>query len=158
MIFSTTIKALRGRRRWLKIKRKYSIYKSGIYVIMMPDSDCEFNEFALRHIDDFLNYRKGNSVVILTTDKWVADNAKRFSERIAAVELITQHDYCYYYCYYYHYYYYGFSEQFIMMSLQGVYGKRLALLENMRGITKEDMVCLGLYMIRNWVGYEAQNG
>jgi hypothetical protein len=149
MIFSTTIKALRGRRRWLKIKRKYGVDKSGIYVIMMPDSDCEFNEFALRHIDDFLNYRKGNSVVILTTDKWVADNAKRFSERIAAVELITLCDYDFYH-YYHYYYYYGFSERFIMMSLQGGYGRRLALAENINGITKEDMVCFGLYIIRNW--------
>jgi len=149
MIFFTMLKALHGRKRWMKIKRKYGIDKNNGYVIMMPDSDREFNEFALRNLDNFLNYRKGNSAVILTTDEWVASNAKCFSERIAATELITQYDYhCY--SFYHYYYYYGFSERFIMMSLQGAYGKRLALAESMNGITKEDMLCLGLYIIRNW--------
>ncbi|MCL2284583.1 MAG: hypothetical protein FWC26_14815 [Fibromonadales bacterium] len=149
MIFSTVVKALRGRRRWLKMKRKYGVDKNNIYVIMMPDSDREFNEIALRHIDDFLNYRKGSSVVVLTTDEWVASNASMFSERIVATEFITMQDYYYYRCYYC-YYYHGFSEQFIIMSLQGYYGKRLMLTENVNGITKEDMACLGLYIIRDW--------
>jgi hypothetical protein len=154
MIFSAMIKALRGRKLWLKTKRKYDIDKNNNYVIMMPDSDNEFNEFALRHIDDFLNYRKGNSVVILATDAWTVNNAKYFSERIIATELIMRHD-CDYYSYYHNYYYLGFSERFIIMSLQDDYGKRLALAKNVNGITKEDMACLGLYIIRNWTGTEA---
>jgi len=158
MIFSMMMKALRGRRRWLKVKRKYSVDKNGVYVIMMPDADRELNEYALRHIDDFLNYRKGGAVVILTTDEWVESNANRFSERIAAIELITQRDYRYFSYYYYYYYYYGFSERFIMMSLQGSYGERLALADHVNGITKEDMACLGLYIIRNWTKNEVSNG
>ena len=136
----------------MKIKRKYQIDKNGIYVILMPDSDHEFNEYALRHIDDFLNYRKGISVLIYTTDEWTKENAKQLSKRITAVELITRKVYRYFY---YYYYYYGFTERFIMMSLQGVYGERLALIENVNGITKEDMSCLGIYIIRNWVGMES---
>jgi len=158
MIIKTMVKAFLGRWLWIKLKNKYDVENKGIYVIMMPDADREFNEFALRHIDDFLNYRKGNAAVILTTDKWTIDNSSSFSERIAATELITKRDYHYYYHYYYYYYYYGFSENFIMMSLQGCYGKRLALAEHLNGITKEDMVCLGLYVIRNWEEIEASNG
>jgi hypothetical protein len=119
------IKALRGRGLWMKLKNKYASDSSnGIYFIMMPDSDREFNEVALRHVDDFLNYRKGSSAVILTTDKWVADNSCRFSERITATELITERDYFYYNSYYYYYSNYIFPGQLIMMSLQSSYCKR----------------------------------
>ena len=147
MIFSTMIKALRGRKRWLKVKRRYDVEKNGIYVIVMPDDDREFNEYALRHVDDFLDYRKATSAVILTTDEWTADNAQTFSERIAATEMMTQSDYHFFNAYYY---YQGFSVQFIMASLQGDHGKRLALAQDVNGITKEDMACLGLYIIRDW--------
>lgn len=147
-MFLTMIKAFRGRMRWVKAKRKYDIDNNNIYIILFPDSDRDFNEAALKHIDDFLDYRKGNSVVILTIDEWVSQNASKFSSRITAIEKITMND-CGYYCQY-HYYYYGFSEQFIMMSLQGNYGRRLSLVENVYGITREDMACLGLYIIRNW--------
>ena len=148
MILSAAIKALRGRRLWLKAKRKYGLADSGIYLIMLPDSDKEFNEAALRHVDDFLDYRKGDAVVILTADEWTAANAQNFSRRVKSVDLITPRD-CRYYSYYY---YYGFSEQFIMVSLQGHHGERLALSEGICGIDKEDMACLGLYIIRNWTG------
>jgi hypothetical protein len=133
MILSAAIKALRGRRLWLKAKRKYGLADRGIYLIMLPDSDREFNEAALRHVDDFLDYRKGNAVVILTADEWTAANAQNFSKRIKSVDLITPRD-CRYYSYYY--YYYGFSEQFIMVSLQGQYGERLALSEGVCGIDR----------------------
>jgi hypothetical protein len=154
MILSIALKALRGRRLWLKVKRKYGLADRSIYLIMLPDSDREFNEAALRHVDDFLNYRKGNAVVILTTDKWTAANAQSFSKHIESVDLITLLDYYYYYHYFY---YYGFSEQFIMVSLQGQHGKRLALSEGICGIDKEDMACLGLFIIRDWTGTEITN-
>lgn len=150
----TVLRAFQGRLRWIKIKRKYNVDSDNVYVIMLPDSDRTFNEIALNHIDDFLSYRKANKVVILTTDEWVFDNAHNFSNCIKAVEQITLRDYYYYrnYCYYY---YYSFSDQFIMMSLQDLYGKRLALAEGVSGIEKTDMACMALYIIRNWSKKEA---
>ena len=155
MILSAMIKALSGRKRWLKVKRRYKVDREGVYVVMMPDADREFNECALRRIDDFLNYRKGNSAVILTTDEWTANNARRFSEHVIAVEWISERDYKHYFDYFY---YQGFSERFIMMSLRGWHGERLALAETVNGITKEDMACLGLFIIRNWAIIGAANG
>jgi hypothetical protein len=155
MILSAAIKALRGRRLWLKAKREYDLADRGIYLVMMPDSDREFNEAALRHVDDFLDYRKGGAVVILTADEWTAANARSFSKRVKSVDWITPRDCCYYS---YYYYYYNFSEQFIMASLKGLYGRRLALSEGVGGIDKEDMACLGLYIIRNWTGAKNTGG
>jgi len=150
MIIKAMVRAFLGRRRWLKIKRKYNVAKNGIYVVMMPDADREFNEAALRNIDNFLDYRKGSNVIILTTDEWVAKNSHSYSNRIEAVIRISERDLRYYNCYYYYYYYFGFSERFILMSLQGIHGKRLALAENVNGISKEELVCIGLYVIRSW--------
>jgi hypothetical protein len=149
MILSTALKALRGRRLWLKAKRKYGLADGGIYLVMLPDSDRQFNEAALQHVDVFLDYRKGSAAVVLTVDEWVVANVQHFSKRVKSVDLITPRDYRYYSDYYY---YYGFSEQFIMVSLQGWHGERLALSEGICGIDKEDMACLGLYIIRDWTG------
>ena len=150
MIIKTAVNAFLGRRYWLRVKRKYSVEEKGVYVILMPDADREFNESALRHIDDFLEYRKGNTAVILTTDEWVAGNSRSFSKRIQAVERVSQQVCRHIFSFYYYYYRFGFSERFILMSLQGGYGRRLALAENVNGVTKEDMACIGLYVIRNW--------
>jgi len=155
MIIKAMVHAFLGRRRWLKVKRKYDVDKNGIYVVMMPDADHELNEAALRNIDRFLDYRKGNKAVILTTDEWVVSNSRGFSDRIEAVERISERDYKYSCSYYYYYYYFGFSERFIIMSLQGVHGERLALAENVNGILKEDLACIGLYVIRSWSKAEA---
>jgi len=149
MIIKTVAHALLGRRLWLKVKRKYNVEKSGAYVIMMPDADREFNQAALRNIDRYLDYHKGNMAVILTTDEWTAKSAISFSERIAAAEQITEHD-RYYLHHYYQYHDYFFSERFIVASLEDSRGKRLALVENLNGITKEDIACLGLFVIRDW--------
>jgi hypothetical protein len=147
MIFSTIIRALLGRKRWMKIKKKYAPEKKGIYVIVMPDDNMAFNEAALRHIDDFLSYRKGRGVLILTTEEWVEQNARQFSDKIISVERITVRDYGYLRSYVD---YYNFSEHFIIISLEGEFGRRLALAENVHGITKEDMMCIAVYIIRTW--------
>ena len=156
-MFSTMLKAFLGRICWMKTKKKYNIENSGLYVLMLPDDNYDFNIAALHHIDDFLDYRRGKGVIILTTEAWVFQNAHKFSARIINVEKISQRDYHYYYHYYYYYLYYGccFSEQFIMMSLQGTHGNRLALTDGVRGIEKSDMACMGLYTIRNWNKNEA---
>jgi len=149
MILKATIDAFRGRNRWIKLKRIHLIEKNGVYVIFMPDDDRDLNEAALRNIDRFLNYRKGNSVVILTTDAWVLKNAADYSKRIIAVETITERD-LFYYISYYNFSYFGFSDRFVLMSLKIGRGTRLAIVENINTIIKEEMVCLGLYIIRDW--------
>ena len=153
----TILEALRGWLWWLKIKRRYGIHRNGNFAIMMPDDDRELNEFALRHIDDFLHYRKGHSVVIFTTDEWTKNNAQRFSKHIIAVTQITEREDYYFRCYYSYYSPYCLLE-LVMISLQTRDGKRLAAIENINGINKEDMVCLGLYIIRNWTRNEVLDG
>jgi hypothetical protein len=147
MIFSIIIKSLIGRKIWLKNKYKHNIGNEGIYMIVMPDDDQSLNEIVLQHIDDFLNYRKGKGAVILTADTWTKNNYYRFSRNILSTELLSQHELLYLLCYHR---YYRFSDYFVLMSLQDSYGKRLAHAEKFHGITKVEMVCIGLYNIRDW--------
>jgi len=139
MIFS----AFAGRRLWLKIKKKYDI-ENGKYVLLMPESDRELNEAALKHIDDLLKYRKGKSVLILTTDIWVLGNAKKYSNNIIDIARITDKQ-ARYYCSYYYYCCY-FSERFLVVSLANSLFKAVGV----NGIAKEDLICLGVFLMRNW--------
>jgi len=157
MIIKAIVRAFRGRLRWIKIKREYGVEENGVYAVLMPDSDRGLNESALRNIDRFLDYRKGNAVIILTSDDWTAGNARQFSERITTVDFITERD-CFYLICYFYFNDCSFSERFIVISLQDSNGKRLALAENVCKIKKDDMVCLGLFLIRDWVNSEALDG
>ena len=138
MIFS----AFAGRRLWLKVKKKYDV-ENGKYVLLMPESDRELNEVALKHIDDLLKYRKGKSVLILTTDNWVLENAKKYSSNIIDVAKITDKQADCYCCYYYYSY---FSERFLVVSLDNSLFKAVGV----NGIAKEDLLCLGIFLMRNF--------
>ncbi len=146
MIFS----AFAGRRLWLKIKKKYDI-ENGKYVLLMPEKDRELNEAALKHVDDLLKYRKGKSVLILTTDIWVLWHAKKYSSNIIDVEKITDKQ-VEYYCSYY--YYSCFSERFLVVSLNNSLFKAVGI----NGVTKEELLCLGIFLMRNYANAEGKNG
>jgi hypothetical protein len=145
-VFSTFI----GRRLWLKIKKKYDV-ENGKYVLLMPESDRELNEVALKHIDDLLKYRKGKSVLILTTDSWVLENAKKYSNNIVDVAKITdkQADFYCFYC---------FSERFLIVSLDRPCGNSLFKAVGVNEIVKEDLICLGIFLMRNWERAEEYHG
>jgi len=150
MIFS----AFAGRRLWLKIKKKYDV-ENGKYVLLMPEKDRELNEAALKHIDDLLRYRKGKGVLILAVDDWVLGNARTYSGNIIDVAKITdkQAEYYFNYCYYCY-----FSERFLIVSLAKPYGNSLFKAVGVNGVTKEDLICLGVFLMRNWESAGGCNG
>ena len=143
-----------GRSQWLKIKKRYDI-ESGKYVLLMPENDRELNETALKCIDDLLKYRKGKGVLILTKDNWVLENARNFSNNIVdTVEITDRQENCY--CYYSSYY--DFSERFLIVSFTKPYGNVLFKAENINGITKENLLCLNVFLMRNYTDSEEKNG
>ena len=154
--FKASFSALTGRRQWLKIKKKYDI-ENGKYVLLMPENDRELNEIALKCIDHLLKYRNGKSVLILTQDDWVLENAKNFSNNIVDTLKITDKQ-TNYYCYYYYYYRYDFSERFLIVSFTKPYGNVLFKAVNINGITKENLLCLCIFLMRNYIDSEVKNG
>jgi len=140
--FKSVSSTFAGRRLWLKIKKKYDI-ENGKYVLLMPESDRELNEAALKHIDDLLKYRKGKSVLVLATDNWVLENAKKYSGNIIDVAEITDKQADYHCCY-------CFSERFLVASIAKPRGNSLFKAVGVNEIAKEDLVCLGVFLMRNW--------
>lgn len=140
--------AISGRKFWLKLQRKYDI-DNGVYVLLMSEEDLELNEKALLHINDLIAHRKARGVIILTDNQWVIDNASVYSDKILAVKTMSAReiDYLLSFCELY-----AFSERFLVVSLTKPYGSKLCNTLGVHGITKEDLVCLCIFLIRDWNG------
>lgn len=146
MIIKRLMSALLGRRKWLEIKKKYGV-DDGVYVLLMPESDRELNEQALIHIDDLVKYRHALGVVILTDNIWVQENARTYSKNIIDIDelLLKEIDSLISFCELY-----MFSERLLVVSLTKPYGSNLFRAVGVNGITKEDLVCLSIFLIRSW--------
>jgi hypothetical protein len=154
MILSTMSKALRGRSMWLKLKRKYDI-DNGLFVLLMPEDDKELNEQALRHIGDLLTYRRATGVVILSDQTWVIENAETYSDKILAVKRVSAKASDNLLSFFE---LYAFTERLLIVSLTKPYGSKLHNTVGIQGATKEDLVCLSIFLIRNWTSSGVEDG
>jgi hypothetical protein len=139
MIIKRFFKALLGRHIWLKFKREFDI-ECGFYAVLMPDDDAELISECLRHMDDMLAYKKGKGAVLLS----YKNNIK--SDRFPVVDL-TQKEFEHLLAYYE---LCNFSESFVLASLKFPIGNDLSKAIGVNGVTKEDIVCLCFYCIRNF--------
>jgi len=154
MIAKRLTAALSGRSFWLKLQREYDI-DNGVYVLLMPEDDRELNESALRHINDLVAHRKARGVVILTDKQWVIDNASACSDKILAVKTVSEKEIDRLLSFYE---LYAFSERLLVVSLTRPHGSKLSNTLGVEGVTKEDLVCLCIFLIRNWTRPEAVDG
>jgi hypothetical protein len=146
--------ALSGRAMWLKLKRKYDV-DSDVYVLLMPEDDRELNEQALLHIDDLIAHRRARGVVILTDKEWVMENAAAFSTGILAVDAVSEKEIDAMLSFFE---LYAFTERLLIVSLTRPYGSKLHNTVGIHGVTKEDLVCLCIFLIRDWLGAEGGGG
>ncbi|MDR1539165.1 MAG: hypothetical protein LBU32_14440 [Clostridiales bacterium] len=151
MILERLFSALSGRRLWLKLKRKYD-FDSGVFALLMPEDDIKLNFLALKHIKDLLEYRRASGVVILSANEWVLANAIRHSGQIIDIVQLSEKSIENIISYAEFYF---FSQWLITVSLDRPYGVKARQAIGVSGITLEDMVCLGIYCIRNWTSMEA---
>ena len=140
--------AFAGRSMWLKLKREYDI-DDGVYALLMPEDDQELNEQALKHIEDLVAYRKARGVVILTDKQWIVDSAGDYSDKILAVKRISQAEIDGLLSIYV---LYEFTEHLLIVSLTKPYGRKLFNTVGTLGVTKEELVCLCIFVIRDWKG------
>lgn len=139
--------AWRGRSFWLKLDREYKINSAGLYVLLMPEDDRELNEQALRHIDEMTAFRRAEGVVILTNQPWVLEHAPGCSEKLVAVRQVSEREIDKLLSFYEMY---EFTERLLTVSLHRPYGRMVHKAVGVHGITKEDIVCLCIYQIRDW--------
>jgi hypothetical protein len=154
MIAKQLCAALAGRSMWLRLKHEYDV-DNGVYVLLMPEDDHELNEQALRHIDDLAAYRRARGVVILTGNPWIIENAVTYSDKILAVNKITVTEIDHLLSFFE---LYAITERLLVVSLTKPYGSKLHITVGIQGVTKEDLVCLCIFRIRNWAGAEVRNG
>lgn len=146
--------ALSGRSFWLRLKREHDV-DNGAYVLLMPEDDRELNELALRHINDLVAYRRARGVVILTNQPWVMQNAKAYSDKILAVNMASEKELDNLLSFFE---LYAFTERLLIVSLTKPYGSKLYNAVGIQGVTKEDLVCLSIFLIRNWSSTEVGDG
>jgi hypothetical protein len=146
MIVRRLAATLAGRSMWLRLKRKYDV-DDGVYVLLMPEDDEELNEQALSHIDDLVRHRRARGVVILTDNAHIKTNARAYSAKILDVcpcspaqadKLLAFYEF------------YNFLERLLVVSTTKPFGRGLYKAQGVNGITKEDLVCLGILLIRDW--------
>ena len=146
--------ALAGRSFWLKLKNKYDI-DNGIYVLLMPEDDRELNEYALKHIDNLVAHRNARGIITLTNQQWIIESAATYSEKIIAVKSLTDKEIDTLISFYE---LYAFSERLLIVSLTKPHGSKLYNTVGIHGVSKEDLVCLCCFLMRNWTSKEAKDG
>jgi hypothetical protein len=150
---SAMVAAVRGRRLWVTLRRRYRI-DDGLYVVVMPDSDEELNGLALQHVPDLIADRRGRGVVVVTSDPPTAQRALSVDgvvgvEEVSAagldrlVSLVEL---------------YRFSDRLLVVSLTRPWPRKLHAMVGVDGLTLEDVVCLGMLVMRSWSDAAATPG
>jgi hypothetical protein len=142
--------AFAGRAFWLKLKKEYDI-DNGVYVLLMPEDDPELNELALLHIDDLVNHRKARGIIILTDQQQVMDAEQAHSDSILKLIEMTGSEIDNLLSFFE---LYAFTERLLIVSLTRPYGSKLYNTLGIQGVTKEDLVCLCIFLIRDWTSAE----
>lgn len=141
LFISNLKKAFKGRRIWIDLIKKHNITDKD-YIILMPSLNRDYNYFALLYINQFLEQKKYNKIIILTFDNRVMKCCSLFSDKINKAinfsrensELIMK-----YYCLY------KFTDKLIFASLKEPKGRNDYNLIGRNGITLEEIFAIGIY-------------
>lgn len=134
-----------GRREWIKISNKFDIKNKQIFVLLFPEKDSALNEKALIYLNEFIENRIAEGVVILSVDERVAKVARNYSDKIIDIIKYPEKRAKYLMKYYT---FYKFSEKLIIVSLTQPEGNIAYKAAGTNGVTIEDIVCLGIYTLR----------
>lgn len=152
MMLKRLAAAWAGRIFWLRLDRKYEINDGGLYVLLMPEDDPELNEQALRHMDEMIAFRRAKGVMILTNQPWVLEHAPGCSDKLVSIQHVSESKIDKLLSFYEMY---EFTERLLTVSLRRPYGRMVHKAVGVHGITKEDIVCICVYQIRDWNSTEA---
>jgi hypothetical protein len=148
MIAKRLSAALAGRAWWMKLKHEYNV-DDGVYVVLMPEDDNELNEQALTHIGDLVSNRNAKGVIVATNQTWVTENIGLSPVKPLALITMTDKETDGVISFFE---LYAFTDRLLTVSLTKPYGSKLVNAVGLQGITKEDLVCLSIYLIRDWTG------
>jgi len=132
-----------GLSEWHRIDSGYDLQQND-YVVLFCDDDIEVNESGMLYLDTFLDRVEGNKVVVLTNNKFVADNIKDYSKKIISVEECNDEQVT---CLLSLYSLFHFDHRFRVVSLEKPHGRKAKSLIGVKGTTVEQLVAIGVYGI-----------
>lgn len=133
-------RAYQGYRIWRKIEQKYH---APLYILMPKEKD-EYNYYALRHLDLFMERKKVRDAVVITCDReaiaalglFCGEGRRVRAEylpRGKALKLIK------------YYSLYEFTSKLKIVSFTEPYDTYAENLLGIHGVTKEDLVCFDVF-------------
>jgi len=149
--------ALKGRLEWLLLKVKYRINYDKV-VLVLPESDEEWNYYALIHLPDYIKRKNAEKAVILLSNQKSYDAAtslfgKNFT--IVNYSIIKMNRLLKYYCLY------RFFDNIVFFYLNQPQDNLSEIILKQGIVSKEELICLGFYCLRNVPqiaeGYRTEN-
>lgn len=148
------IETMRGWGIWHRVVKKYLLKKDeyvSTAVVLLPNGDLENSYYALLYLDRMLRRRNLKSAVLLTTDTIIGEVSEFFSDKIRGIEYITEAESKAILQYYN---LSPFDLRFVAASISEPHGRNGELLNGVFGITKEELVAIGVYAIIPYVQME----
>lgn len=125
---------------WKRLRRSWG--KNTTAIVLIPCGDHEISFYALAHLKQMLSCRQLQNAIILSNDMLVLKICKTYSRSVADSISITNEemeDYLHLYNLY------RFDDSFIVASLELPHGRNGTSLIGVKGITKEEVFCIGVY-------------
>ena len=137
--------AIKGKQVWDTFYEKYWP-GDRTALILLPHVNCIENYYALIYIDTLIFRRNGEfeNAIIITQDEKVLKSAKLISDKIIAVEKMSQSDICYLLEFYS---LTIFDPRFIVASLSEPRGRNGFRLEGLNGLSIAEIFLMGVYKI-----------
>lgn len=134
--------ALKGCYYWHSICRTKGFNNTA--VVLIPDEDKEISYYALLYLDNMLEVHHFDNAIILTIDSVAAKAAPLFSKRILSIKVVSRKEsesliklYSLI----------KIDDKFFCVSLDKPEGRKGSVLIGQKGVTKEELLAIGIYNI-----------
>ena len=142
-------KSYRALCHWKRLRRSWG--KNTTAIVLIPCGDHEISFYALAHLKQMLSSRQLQNALILSNDMLALKICNMYSETVADSIRITNEEMD---NYLHLYNLYRFDDSFIVASLELPYGRNGTSLIGVKGITKEEVFCIGVYGLTECVRTE----
>jgi len=130
--------ANQGKLQWEMLEEKFH----GDLYILFPHIDEEYNYYALLYLDEYIVAKKAKNVVLIASETVIKDvlpvfsqsNVQFFQTSIENIKAIIKY-----------YALYEFSSRLTIISLKEPYDTCGENLLGVKGVTKEDLLCMDIY-------------
>lgn len=139
------LEAKKGKKFFLSIAKKQlkQIDKKTAYIFFF-EKDDELNHFGLLYLNDFLDFSSYDSAIIISSDTTILDTAKKYCTKIDNLVKASEKEILDTISYFV---FRNTKSDCYFISLDRPYGRRGSNILGKNGLTKEQIVGIGIYHI-----------